>query len=101
LPWNERADTLAGGAYPIGELVRTPRDIIGEIKQRTKEQARVEQRTMWSVQRLEERGRKYGEGALVTARGRMKTVLNQHEMGVITKKTLQHILRGKGLCHND
>ena len=106
LPWNERADTLAGGAYPIGELVRTPCDVIAEIKHRGKERERErerereEQRTMWSVERLEEKGRKYGEGALVSARGRKKTVLNQHELGVITKNTLKHFLRQKGLCHN-
>jgi len=98
LVWNEKADELAGIARPFGLLKHTAGDVMSELKHKTKESELIEQRKFWSVQRLEERGRKYGDGSQMTTRGRMRSHVNQQELGVITKRTLQKLLGEKGQC---
>ena len=94
--WNEETDRLAGLAVPLGMLQHTPSDIVAEIKHRVIQIEREEQDEICSVVRLKERGYKYGGGASVSARGRERAIINQTELGVITKSTLRRLLEGEG-----
>ena len=88
LKWNERADKLAGSAEPIGLLHRTPSDVLNDIKHNIREREKAEQKKLWTVERLEQRGRQYGEGGSVSERGRRRVIFNQHELGVLTRSSL-------------
>ncbi len=96
LKWNEKAYKLAGSAQPIGMLVRTPSDVLADIKRKVRDGEKEDQRKSWSVERLEERGRHYGEGACVPERGRRRAMFNQLELGVLTRRSLQNACRVSG-----
>ena len=96
IKFNERADHLAGIAEPFGELVRSPADVLAEVKRKIEEQERKEQEEYWTVQRLQERGWKYGGGSRMTVRGRNRALVCQRELGVLTKGVLRQLIERGG-----
>ena len=88
-------DILKGLAEPIGDLVRSPGDVTSEIA-RCLDGEEMRQQGHWSTERLMERGWNYVDGAKCQLRGTMRGIVNQHELGVISKATLRRILEGGG-----
>ena len=96
IKYNERADHLAGIAEPFGELTRSPSDVLAEIKHRIERQEKEEQDKYWTTHRLKERGWKYGSGSRTTVRGKCRAMVNQQELGVLTKGVLRRIIERGG-----
>ena len=96
IPFNERADQLAGDAEPIGELSREPADVMSNLKAQTIEMEIRRQSGYWSTTRLRERNRKYGDGAKLKVRGRNRYLCNQMELGVLAKANLKKVIEGGG-----
>ena len=96
IPFNERADQLAGDAQPVGNLQREPSDIMAVLKSQTTQMEITRQSQYWSTQRLKDRNRKYGEGAKLKVRGRQRYLHNQLELGVLTKASLRKVIEGGG-----
>ena len=69
ISYNTRADHLAGEAVPFGDLIHTPGDIIFKINNDIVESDQLVQNELWSVERLQERGRDYGSAGSVRERG--------------------------------
>ncbi len=98
IPFNEKADQLAGEATPIGDLVISPEDVIATVKKKVLE---VEERNMpdhFSVTRLKESGTRRGDGAEVKLRGKDKRINTQTRMGVLSRSTLRELIADGGTC---
>ncbi len=96
IPFNERADQLAGEAAPVGDLIREPADIMADLKAKAKFRENQRQDEFWSTIRMKERKIKYGDGARVRVRGRDHCLYNQLQMGVLTKSSLRKVIEGGG-----
>ena len=96
ISFNVRADELAGNAVPVADLLLTPSDVISRVRETLTYEEINQQQERWVTQRLMERGWKYGDAARSRIRGKDRRLSNQHELGVVSKYTLQAILEGGG-----
>jgi hypothetical protein len=90
----EKADKLAGEATVFGDLVHEPDDVIKET--RIIEQESAVQQESWSVKRLVERGWNRGDGRKSVGRGWENSLVNQVELGVLSRSTLRKLIEGGG-----
>ena len=73
----EKANRLAGQTEAFGELIRTPADVVVEVRERVKNEELTGQLELWSTQRLVENGWEFGDGRTITERGWLKKIHNQ------------------------
>ena len=79
---NERADKLAGGAEPFGNLVMTPADVVRTVAENTLAACDNEPPS-WSKARLLEREIDRGDGSNIRLRGIQRKLNTQMLMGHI------------------
>ena len=96
ISFNERADRLAGKAEPFEELIRTPDDVLAELRSRHAQSIQEKEGIAWSVERLLERGWHLGDGRDIRLRGLDRVTHNQIELGVLSSGTLRRLLEGGG-----
>jgi len=88
---NERADKLAGGAEPFGELVKTPADVTRMIRNKAIAN-HAELPPSWSKQRLLDREIDWGEGSYCMLRSKQRRTNTQMLMGHVTQTTIDNLL---------
>jgi hypothetical protein len=99
ITYNEKADQLAGEATVFGDLVHEPDDVVKEMEARLNEQENAVQQESWSVQRLIERVRSRGDGRKYVETGWKRRLVNQVELGVLSRSTLRRLIEGGGPGH--
>jgi hypothetical protein len=89
--YNERADRLAGGAVPFGDLEMTAADVVDSLKRSIRDKEQLAEHTC-CMQRMREKEIERGDGALVTLRGNRPNIATQLWTGAMSRAGLQTLL---------
>jgi hypothetical protein len=96
--YNERADRLAGGTVPFGNLEMTAADVVDSVTRSIHAKEELGEHT-WCMHRLWEKEIKRGEGAHVSLRVNQRHIATQLTTGAMSKAgldTLLEMLGGRG-----